>query len=171
MFAPTLYTNRHDNLCKYIHILLSKKYNLLNDEPQWYQYDPKPVLEDTNTKILWNFPIQTDHSINHNKPDIIIFEKIKKHVFIIDIAIPNDFNIICKHTEKIQKYTNLKFELKQIWDVKTVKIVPVIIGATGLIHEGFSEINNVLDININIKEAQKIVILGTVQVTRSFFSN
>ena len=48
-------------------------------------------------------------------------------------------------------------------------VIPVIIGATGIIHKNFGEINNKLGVNLDIREAQKIVILGTVNICRTFF--
>ena len=36
------------------------------------------MCESTNNKLLWDFKIQTDHDnkIEHNKPDIVILDKI-----------------------------------------------------------------------------------------------
>ena len=66
---------------------------------------------------------------------------------------------------KIRNYTDLSVELKQMWDIDTVEIIPIVIGATGLIHEGFEKIKEKLDIPFDTREAQKIVILGTVRIT------
>jgi len=135
-----------------------------------------PVLAPTKykndeVKILWNFPVRTDRTVAHNKPDIIVHEKVKKNVFLIDIAVPNDRNIARKRAEKLRNYHDLSFEVKQLWNVNTVKIVPVIIGATGVIHQDFDKkIHETLDININVTEAQKIVLLGTANINRYFFS-
>ena len=102
----------------------------------------EPVLENDRVKILWNFPVQTDHTVRHNKPDILVFEKISRSAIIIDITVPADVNIAKKQTEKILNYSDLSFESKQIWNVDKVMIIPVIIGATGIIHKNFGEINN-----------------------------
>ena len=48
-------------------------------------------------------------------------------------------------------------------------IVPAIIGATGIINKNFEEINTKLGANLDIREAQKIVSLGTVNICRTFF--
>ena len=48
-----------------------------------------------------------------------------------DIAVPNDVNIARKkRTEKMDNYANLAIEIKQLWHAQTVKIFPIIIGAT-----------------------------------------
>ena len=84
VLAPTKYVQRHDNLCKYVHMLLVQKYDLQTGDEKWYEYDP--VLENDRVKILWNFPVQTDHTVRHNKPDILVFEKISRSAMVIDIA-------------------------------------------------------------------------------------
>ena len=169
--APTKYIERHDNVCKYIHLLLANKYNLMEEIPKWYEYDPEPLLENDSAKVLWNFPVQTDRRVNHNKPDILVLEKVERKIYIIDIAVPNDVNISRKRNEKINKYANLAIEIKQLWNAQTVKTVPIIIGATGLIHERFqTTIKEKLNIDVDCREIQKIVLLGTANISRYFFS-
>ena len=51
---------------------------------------------------------------------------------IIDAAIPSDYNIQKKAAEKITKYVDLQIECQRIWN-KKVEIIPVIIGATGIV--------------------------------------
>ena len=121
-------------------------------------------------KLLWNYNIQTDHQLRHNKPDIIIYDKVRKSVKIIDIAIPNDANIANKISEKIQNYTDLAVELKVLWNLREVSIVPVIISATGLIHKNLKDDINEIGIILNIREMQKTALLGTARIVRSFFT-
>ena len=87
---------------------------LKKNENQWYKFEPTSVIENEHHKLLWDFPIQTDKEIAHNRPDIIIIDKLNKTVQIIDIAIPSDYNIIEKRNEKITKYIDLSIELKRI---------------------------------------------------------
>ena len=42
---------------------------------EWYKYEPSPVLENENFKVLWDFSIQTDKEIRANRPDIIFVDK------------------------------------------------------------------------------------------------
>ena len=57
---------------------------------------------------------------------------------IIDVAIPGDCRIHEKEIEKIEKYQNLKVELKRLWSLKKVGVVPVVVGALGYISKSFS---------------------------------
>jgi hypothetical protein len=38
-------------------------------------------------KLYWNQPVQTRAIICHNKPDLIVFDKIKKSALIIEVAV------------------------------------------------------------------------------------
>ena len=118
--------------------------------------------------MLWDFSIQTDKTINPNKPDIIIIDKQQQETTIIDNAMPNYDNIIKKRREKIEKYTNLAIEIKELWNMKNVQIIPIIIFYMKCT---FSEDLNRLHTNdINVREIQKIVLLGTAYIIRRFFT-
>ena len=40
-----------------------------NKGKKWNIKKPEKVLESENCKILWDFPIQTDKTFEHNQPD------------------------------------------------------------------------------------------------------
>jgi hypothetical protein len=90
--------------------------------------------------MYWNRDILTDRTIAHNRPDITLINKTKRTVYLIDVAIPNTPNLEKKYNEKIQNYLPLAEEIKSVWKLNSVTIVPIIISATGVI----PSINNYL---------------------------
>ena len=171
ILAPTKYLERHNNVCKYIHVRLANKFGFVEKLTKWYEYDPEPILENDATKILWNFMVQTDRAMRHNKPDITVLDKEARIVYLIDVAVPSAENITRKINEKITNYADLAIEIKQLWNVRMVKTVQIIIGACGEVHEKFEKlITEKLDIEINTKEIQHIVLLSTANISRYFFS-
>ena len=48
------------------------------------------------------------------------------------MSIPNDMNIVSKRI-KIEKYANLSIELKELWGMKTVETIPLLIGCAGTV--------------------------------------
>ena len=50
---------------------------------------------------------------------------------IVEIAIPGDSRIDEKELEKIEKYHDLKLEIRRMWDTKNVDVMPVVVGALG----------------------------------------
>ena len=79
---------------------------------------------------------------------------------------PGDCRIRGKEIENIEKYQNLKRELKRLWSLKKVKVVPVVEGALGCISKGFSGWMDTLGIKLNVGMVQKSVLLGTARILR-----
>ena len=95
-------------------------------------------MEDDDFKLIWDINSQCDNVIEARRPDLILVDKKAKSCVIIDVAIPGDCRIREKEIEKIEKYHNLKRELKTLWWLKKVEVVPVVVGALGCISKGFS---------------------------------
>ncbi|XP_030761089.1 uncharacterized protein LOC115886156 [Sitophilus oryzae] len=96
----------------------------------------------------------TDKTIPHNKPDITVIDKQHNNAFVIDISIPNNHNMDRKHREKVEKYTELKREIKDMWRLNEVKIVPIILTSMGLIPINLK--NSLEDIGIQYKTYREI---------------
>ena len=128
------------------------------------------MLENENFKILWDFSIQTDKEIRANRLDIIFVDKREKTVMFIDVTIPNDHNMIEKKLEKIEKYTDLGIEIKELLNMQRVDIVPIIIGCTGVVDNSFVRYLGKIPAEINVFELQKIVLLNTCYIVGRFLS-
>ena len=72
------------------------------------------------------------------KPDIVIQEKKSDRYQILDVAIPADYNIQKKATEKMNKDVVLQIECLRIWS-KKVNVIEVIIGATGIVDKNIKK--------------------------------
>ena len=70
---------RHDQEARMIHWKLCEKWGFERGE-MWYTHNAEKVLESNSCKILWDFSIQTDKKLKHNKPDITVIDKVNKHV-------------------------------------------------------------------------------------------
>jgi len=84
---------------------------------------------------------------------------------LIDVAISGDGRVIKKEAEKILKYKELTIEIQGMWNVKP-KVIPVIIGATGTISNSFRKYMSSIPGKHEVKELQKIAILGTAHILR-----
>jgi hypothetical protein len=58
---------------------------------------------------------------------------------LIDIPIPSDWNIIQKEAEEKLKYKNLSTETQIMWNMRYF-VIPVIIGAMGIVTERLTSI-------------------------------
>ena len=54
------------------------------------------------------------------------------------MAIPSEYNTQKKATEKISKYADLQIEYQRLWK-KKVEVIPIIIGATGIVEKNIKK--------------------------------
>jgi len=73
---------------------------------------------------------------------------------LIDVAISGDRNVIKKEAKKILKYKDLTIEIQRMWNVK-IKVIPVIIGATGTISKSFTKYMSNIPGKHEVKELQR----------------
>ena len=123
-------------------------------------------MEDDDVKLIWDINIQCDNVIEARRPDLILVDKKAKSCVIIDVAIPGDCRIREKEIEKIEKYQNLKRELKRFWLLKKNEVVPLVVGALGCISKGFSGWMDILGIKLDVGMVQKSVLLRTARILR-----
>ena len=128
-------------------------------------HDLAPVLENDTHKLLWDFNIQTDYLILARRPDLIIINKKKKICKIVDFAVPADHRINLKESENKDKYLDLARELKKLWNMK-VTIVPIVIGALGIITKGLLKGLEELEIGGRVETIQTTALLRTARILR-----
>ena len=164
--AQKEYKKRHDNVARIIHLELCQKYNLIG-KVKWYNHKPESVMENDMVKILWDFNIQTDHIIQHRRPDIVVVDKSNRKCQIVDIAVPGDRRVAQKEQEKIEKYAELKREIKKIWKMSKVGIVPIVVGALGVVSVNLKDYLKMLDLGCTMNILQKAALLGTARLIRN----
>ena len=82
---------------------------------------------------------------------------------LIDVAMSGDRNVIKKEAEKILKYKDLTIEIQSMWNVKT-KVIPVIIGATGIISKSIRKYMSNITGKREVMKLQKTAIVGTAHI-------
>ena len=83
-------------------------------------------MENNEVELYWNLTIETDMTVAHNRPDVILVEKVTQKWTIIDIAVPSDFNVVRTEGWKVETFHDLAFEIKRIHHVEAA-ILPVVI--------------------------------------------
>ena len=67
---------------------------------KWYEYQPQPVTENENAKLLWDYSIRTDKVIPAHQPDLTLADKTINKVSLIDVVVPWDSRAEQKEQEK-----------------------------------------------------------------------
>jgi hypothetical protein len=149
--------------------LSQKKNNLIvvtnNNNNSNNNNNNKPVYEEGDVTVLWNQAVHTDREVTANSPDIIIKKIKEKTCTLIDVAIPEVRNVMQKEAEKKLKYKSLCIEIQRMWNLKCM-IIPVIIGATGVVTRSLRKNLEIVPGKHSIDSLQKTAILGTSHIIR-----
>ncbi len=168
--AQKEYKRRHDKLAMLVHWHLLRQHDI-ETTPQWYRHEPRPVTETDKVKILWDLNIQTARIIEARRPDIVRVDKINRTAIIIDIAVPIDRNVAAKMDEKQEKYQDLAAELKSLWKLRKLHVVPVVIGALGTVPKTLTRSLRDLEMTKAQQDLlQKAALLGTARILRRILS-
>ena len=147
---PNEYTNRHSRDGQYIHWKICNHYDI-ETRGKWYEHKLLLVVDISKVTILWDFPLKTDRTIQANKSNIVIKHQQNKTCQMIDMSVPSDSNISAKEFEKLNKYKDVEIESAKMWKRKT-KIIPVIVGALGMIKKGTQKYVNEISGNLSVAE-------------------
>ena len=70
--------------------------------------------------------METSSKIKHNRPDLVIVDKVNKTALIVEVGITNIHELARVENEKFTKYNPLADDLQMTWKLKSVKILPVV---------------------------------------------
>jgi hypothetical protein len=84
---------------------------------------------------------------------------------LTDVAIPTDRNFIQREAEKKLKYDSLGIEIQRMLNLKW-SIMPVIIGATGMVTKGLRKNLEATPGKHSIDSLQQTAVLGTSHIMR-----
>jgi hypothetical protein len=93
------------------------------------------------------------------RPNIVIENKEEKICMLIDVAIPADRNVMQMEAEK----KSLCVEIQRMWNIKW-KIIPVIIGATGIVTNGLRKHLEAIPGKLSMDSLQQMATLGTSHI-------
>ena len=82
------------------------------------------------------------------------------------LPVPADVRVEEKEKEKVEKYQDLKREIRRLWKLRNIEIVPVVIGALGSVSTEFDRWMGKLGITCNVGIMQKTALLGTARILR-----
>ena len=124
---------------------------------------------------MWEFQYHGRKENINRRPDLTIENKVQKKVCLYDMVCPMECNIQKKRNDKLTKYRQIAFEIREKRKDYFVVIVPIVIGCCG---GGFKKamqaVNKTID---NDKESyritrdmQKIVLCESESILRKILS-
>ena len=70
-------------------------------------------MENDEWKILWEFQYHGRKENANRRPDLTIENKLEKKIWIYDMACPMENNLEKKRIEKLTKYQQIAFEIRE----------------------------------------------------------
>ena len=106
---------------------------MLSDKVFWYkvEWDRGKVLESPQYKLCWDFEFSMRKTTSARRPDLVLEDKEGKTIFLVDMACPVEKNIEEKISEKLRKYQQVAYEIRERRQGYRVWIVPLVIGCLG----------------------------------------
>ena len=83
---------------------------------------------------------------------------------MIDVAVPGDKRVASKRKEKLDNSGELRRELKKIWNLREVRVIPVVIGALRMTSKDLKNWLKKIYIKSSIELLQKATLLGTRKI-------
>ena len=122
---------------------------------------------------MWDTKIRTSVKLEHDKPDKVLWNKRQSKCFILDICVCLDVNIDRNIKLKLDSYLPLAAELKRLYPTYTFEVLPIVIGATGLVTKKLFDVFKILevkDVDGTILKCQKCALTGTLKIVKSFMA-
>ena len=167
LLADGHYTDRHNRVCKYFHYLICKHYNITVPTNIW-EHEPPPIDGNNLTTVYYDKIVPTSSYIQNNavKPDIVICDKANQTGLIIDVSVLNDAGLNRAEREKVTKYQQLRYDVMRNWQLKDVQVIPVIVGATGLVKKNLKDYLSKIPGTPKIEEVQLSALKGTISILK-----
>ena len=166
LMADGHYTSRHNKVCRYLHWKICHAYGI-ETKPVW-EHEPEPVTSHGDVVLFYDKPIMAGRYIENSaiKPDIVIWDRKEKTAQIVEVTVPNDFGLNRAEREKVNKYQDLKNDLRNTWELKDIIIIPVVIGATGLMKENLTDYLKTIPGSPSASEVQLSAIKETIKILK-----
>ena len=140
---------------------------------KWYEEKPVPgevrISSDKNYEVWWDRPVETANKLDHNRPDVVLINRVLKEWIIIDFSVPWDKNVRDKENEKVTRYSPLAREVRRLHNVFT-KVIPIVVGSLGVVSsrlEGYIKAIGLPDV---LGGLQTSSILGTTNILKRVLS-
>ena len=166
LMADGHYTTRHNKVCRYLHWKICQAYGI-ETKPIW-EHEPEAITAHEEVVIYYDKIVMPGRYIEGSaiKPDIVIWDKKAKTAQIVEVTIPNDFGLNRAERQKVNKYQDLKNDLKHTWELKDIDIIPVVMGATGLMKDNLNDYLKSIPGSPSASEVQLSAIKETIKIVK-----
>ena len=164
MYLPV----RHNEVAKVLYYELRNLFEHTENDRK----TPEPTFTTDKIEIWWDKKIAVQPPVEHNRPDIVLWDLVKKKCTIMDVCVPMDVNVSREEKEKCDKCFLLSSRLQRLYPLYTYEIVPIVLGSTGYVPKtltghlekcGFDKERS----NNIIRQFQRKALQGSVKIVKT----
>ena len=164
MYLPV----RHNEVAKVIYYEILNGFQNIEEDRK----TPESTLRTTKLELWWDKKIAVQPPVEHNRPDIVLWDLEKKTCTIIDICVPMDVNVAREEKEKCDRYFLLASRLQRLYSEYSYEIIPIAIGSTGYVPKslhGHLEKCGISKDKIlpTIRQLQRKALQGSVKIVKT----
>ena len=104
------YTRRHNEVVKCIHLFLCNKYNIKRSK-RHRSHSVQEITANADVEIRVDTTVATSTRQSANRPDIIVHDKKRRVITIIEVGITSQDQLTIVENEKKRKYDVLANEM------------------------------------------------------------
>ena len=99
-----------------------------------------------------------------------MWDSDKQSAKLIDMSVPQDYDMVSVTAGKITNYKYMLIEIKKCWNLKEAKIVPIVIGALGTVCNRFDDHLTPISSEEMPHVVHKTALLRTAHIVRNFLT-
>ena len=123
-------TWRRNEVVRSIHLRFCNRYGIKRCE-RLRSHRVESTVENSRVCIRADTPIETNTAIRANRPDLVVHDKIRNTITIVEVGITSQNNLQAVEIEKTRKYGLLASELAHMYKCK-VEIIPYVMTWEGV---------------------------------------
>ena len=160
------YTRRHNEVVRCIHLGLCTKYGL-KAFPRMRSHSVQEIVANENVEIRVDTRVQTGIKISANRPDILVYDKKKREITLIEVGITSQDRLLTVETEKKRKYDVLANKLGLEHNCKT-KIIPYVMTWDGIVTSYHKKYSREIGISDSVEAYIQTIVLKKTLESISF---
>lgn len=145
---------------------LGNKYGLKSSR-KLRSHSVQEVIAKEHAEIRVDTRIKTDVKIQHDRPDLFVFDKKRKEITLIEIGITNLDLLTQTENEKTRKYDLIANEVSLIYKCK-VKIIPYVLTWDGIVTNFHKRHSNEIGLQPKIEAYIQAIVLKKTLESISF---
>ena len=125
-------------------------------------------------EIWWNTLVKLPNKVEHNHPDLIVWNTDAKLCTLAEVCIPLDTYVTLRSTWKEELYIPLISEMSRVCKNYTFEMIPIVIGGLGTVPSSLSVSIRRLEIREKrfkplLRRIQRAALIGSLKICNTFF--